>query len=85
VRELVFKKNNYGPTSENIMLRWSNGLFLPVAGVVADQAVKDAAAQDVFLALLKRFHAQNRYVGHKPSANYAPALFAREEEAKHAG
>ena len=84
LRELVFKKNNYGPI-ESIMLRWSNGLFLPVAGVTADQAVKEAIAQDMFLALLKRFRAQNRYVSHKSGTNYAPALFAREEEAKRAG
>ncbi len=84
LRELVFKKNNYGPISETITLRWSNGLFLPV-GSGADQAAKEAIAQDVFLTLLKRFNPQNRHVSDKPSANYAPALFAREEEARGAG
>jgi hypothetical protein len=32
-RELVFKKNNYGPISESIVLRYQNGLFLPVPGI----------------------------------------------------
>ena len=30
LREVVFKKNNYGPISESIILRWTDGLFLPV-------------------------------------------------------
>jgi CHC2 zinc finger len=29
LRELRFKKNNYGPVSESIVLRYRNGLFLP--------------------------------------------------------
>ena len=85
LREIVFKKNNYGSISESIVLRWNNGLFLPVSGVVADQAAKEAIAQEVFFEILLRLRAQNRYVSDKPSANYAPALFAREEEAKRAG
>ena len=85
LRELVWRKNNYGPVTDSIVLRWSNGLFLPVPGAIADQAAKEAIAQDMFLALLKRFREQNRYVSEKPSANYAPALFAREEDARRAG
>jgi DNA polymerase len=80
LRELVFKKNNYG--SESIILRWQNGLFLPVPGAASlDQAAREELAEEIFLALLKRFTAQNRIVGHKNSVNYAPAQFAREEEA----
>jgi RecA-family ATPase len=85
LREIVFKKNNYGPISESIVLRWNDGLFLPVAGVTVDQAAKEATAQNVFLEILLRLRRQNRFVSDKPSANYAPALFAREEEAKRAG
>jgi hypothetical protein len=33
LRELVFKKNQYGPISETIVLRYQDGLFLPVPGV----------------------------------------------------
>ena len=67
------------------MLRWNNGLFLPILDVTADPAAKEAIAQEVFLTLLKRLRAQNRYVSDKPSTNYAPATFIREEEAKRAG
>jgi RecA-family ATPase len=85
LRELVFKKNNYGRVSESIVLRWTNGLFLPASGISFDQATKEATTQEVFLTLLKRLRAQDRYVGDKAGANYAPALFAREDEAKRAG
>src|SRR6516225_6931066 len=85
LREIVFKKNNYGSISESIQLRWSNGLFLPVSDEAIDQATREATAQGVFLVLLKRFRAQNRHVSDKPSSNYAPALFVREQEAIGAG
>jgi RecA-family ATPase len=84
LRELVFKKNNYGPVSESIVLRWTNGLFLPVQGASIDQVAREVAAQDVFLTLLKRFRDQNRNVSDKPSISYAPTLFAREEDARRA-
>ena len=32
--------------------------------------------------MLGRFTRANRFVGDKPSSNYAPAVFAREDEAK---
>jgi RecA-family ATPase len=86
LREIVFKKNNYGPITDSIVLRWQDGLFLPVSGVSSlDQAAREELAQEVFLTLLKRFRAQNRYVSDKASISYAPALFAREQEAKSAG
>jgi DNA polymerase len=86
LREIVFKKNNYGPITDSIVLRWQDGLFLPVfdAGSL-DQAAREELAQEVFLTLLKRFRAQNRYVSDKASVSYAPALFVREQEAKSAG
>src|SRR5262249_34771318 len=33
LRELVFKKNNYGPISGNVVLRYERGVFRPVRGV----------------------------------------------------
>jgi RecA-family ATPase len=85
LRELEFKKNQYGPTAETITLRYQNGLFLPLPGVSFAQAARDAKADEVFLDLLARFTEQNRYVSHKTGANYAPALFAKEDIAKAAG
>jgi RecA-family ATPase len=85
-RELVFKKNNYGPMSESIVLRYQNGLFLPVPGIgTLDRIAQEAKAEEIFLDLLRRFTSQNRNLSDKPCASYAPTLFAREEQAKKAG
>jgi RecA-family ATPase len=85
LRELVFKKSNYGPISASIVLRYRDGLYLPVPGVNSlDQAAREAVACEVFLALLKRLRGENRFVGAQLGRNYAPAIFAAEEEAKRA-
>jgi RecA-family ATPase len=81
LREIVFKKNQYGRLSESIVLRYQGGLYLPVAGVSFDQAERAQTAQDVFLALLKRFTAENRAVFAATGKSFAPAVFAREDEA----
>jgi RecA-family ATPase len=83
LREIVFKKNQYGSTAETIVLRWQDGLFLPVPGVTSlDKVAREAKADDVFITLLKRLAKENRTVGHKSGVNYAPAIFAKEDEAK---
>ena len=86
LRELTFKKNNYGPVTASLVLRYQNGLFLPAAGISSlDQQAREETARDVFLKLLKRFNATNRRVSSQPCVTYAPTLFAREDEAKRAG
>ena len=86
LREIVFKKNNYGPLSESIVLRWQNGLYLPVPGMNnLDKVAREAKAEEVFLALLQRFTRENRVVSDKPGTSYAPALFAKEDEATKVG
>ena len=35
LRELEFKKNQYGPTGETIVLRYQRGLFLPEGGITS--------------------------------------------------
>jgi RecA-family ATPase len=85
LRELVFKKNQYGPVSESIVLRYRDGLFLPIPGVggdFLDRAAQELRADEVFVALLRRFTAESRIVTDKTGRAYAPALFAREDEAK---
>jgi RecA-family ATPase len=86
LRELVFKKNQYGPISETIVLRYQNRLFLPVPGMAnLDKAARGAQAEEIFLALLRRFTRENRMASDKPGKSYAPALFAKEDEAIKAG
>jgi RecA-family ATPase len=84
LRELEFKKNQYGPRGKSITLRYQRGLFLPEAGVSnLDALARSARAQDVFLGLLRRFDRENRNVSDKPNApNYAPTAFAKEDEAR---
>ncbi len=84
LRELRFKKNNYGPVSENLVLRYKNGLFLPETSISGlDKLAREERAKEIFITLLKRFASQGRNVGDKPrSPNYAPAVFAKEAEAR---
>jgi len=85
LRELQFKKNQYGPIAETIVLRYQGGLFLPVAGMTTlEQAAHDAKADEIFLELLRRLTAQNRHVSEKTGRSYAPAIFANEDIAKNA-
>jgi hypothetical protein len=79
LRQLEFKKNQYGPTCEAIALYYQDGLFLSLPGMSSlDQAAREAKAEEVFLDLLRSFTGQNRYVSDKTSPAYAPALFAKE-------
>jgi RecA-family ATPase len=82
LRQLEFKKNQYGPTSDTVVLRYQRGLFLPEAGVSLDKAAREITADETFLALLARFTREGRKVCEKPTApNYAPAAFSREPDA----
>jgi RecA-family ATPase len=84
LRELVFKKNNYGPVSENITLRYQNGLFLPVGGAsYLEKAAAEQTAEQLFLTLLARFTRQGRNVSDKTASHgHAPTAFAADPEAK---
>ncbi len=83
LRELEFKKNQYGPTAETIVLRYQRGLFLPEAGMSSlDRLAREQKAEETFLALLTRYDREGRNVSDKPtSPTYAPALFCKEREA----
>jgi RecA-family ATPase len=87
LRELEFKKNQYGPLGETVVVRYQNGLFLPEAGVSnLDRVAREAAADRVFLAVLARLTVTNRNVSHNAaSPNYAPKVFSLETEAAKMG
>jgi len=82
LRELEFKKNQYGPTGETIALRYQRGLFLPEPGISnLDQAARAQKAEEIFLGLLARYDREGRNVSDKPTApTYAPASFYKERE-----
>jgi RecA-family ATPase len=82
LREIEFKKNQYGPVSESIVLRYKDGLFLPLSGVSSlDKAAAAQNADDVFLKLLRRFNGQGQDVGAMPGPNFAPSVFAKHPDA----
>jgi len=87
LRELQFKKNQYGPKAENIVLRWQRGLFLPVPGMNSlEKAAQDQTDDELFLRLLDQFDRQGRHVSDKPTApSYAPTLFSRDPGANGTG
>ena len=63
LRELQFKRNQYGPLGENVVLRWRNGLFLPEPGMSSlDKLAREAKADEIFLDLLKRLSAEGRNI-----------------------
>ena len=86
LRELEFKKNQYGPLSEKILLRYERGLFLPERGMSSIEKELDESKSDqVFLKLVRRFSTQGQNVSDKPKANnFAPSAFVQEQEAKDA-
>jgi RecA-family ATPase len=83
LREIVFKKNQYGPISDQIVLRYQDGMYLPMPGMASlSRLAQETKTDEIFLQLLRRFAKGNRFVSDKRGTNYAPALFAREDEAK---
>jgi RecA-family ATPase len=84
LRELAFKKNQYGPLSEPIILRYRNGLYLPEAGTSnLDKLAAEQQTEEVFLSLLTQFTRQGRNVSHtKTAPTYAPAEFVKDPAAK---
>ena len=83
LRVLEVKKNNCGPISENILLRWRNGVYVPepLTGSFEKMAA-DAKVDNLFLELLRRFTRQERNVSPSRSPTYAPTQFANAPEAK---
>jgi RecA-family ATPase len=79
LRELQFKKNQYGPTGETVVVRYESGLFVPVNGMTSlEKAAQDQEDDALFLSMLDQFEQQGRHVSDKVNANnYAPAMFSK--------
>ena len=66
-------------------LRRRNGVFVyegKEGGDSFDRAASAAKAEIAFLALLQSYEEQGRRVSPNPSANYAPTMFEREDDAQ---
>ena len=83
LRVLEVKKNNYGPVSEAMVLRWHNGVYVVEPGKgTFERLAAEAEIDQLFLKLLRRFTDQGRNVSDKKSPTHAPTLFAEEPDAK---
>jgi RecA-family ATPase len=84
LRELQFKKNNYGPLSERVLLRWRNGVFVPEPSEGSlERMAADQKDDEAFLTLLVSLNEQGRNAS--PSANgstYAPTLMKQDPRAQ---
>jgi len=85
LRTLTVKKNNYGASEMEIMLRWRGGLFQTdglLSQLHIDQRAQDQMIEDEFLRLLDQHCLEGRHVGISKSSNYAPAVFAGRVDAE---
>jgi RecA-family ATPase len=82
LRILEVKKANYAKVSEQILLRWKNGVYVPEPRTGSlEQLAADKKIDDLFVDLLRRFKKQGRNVSDKSGTSYAPAIFAKQPEA----
>jgi RecA-family ATPase len=83
LRELAFMKNNYGPETESIVLKYEYGLYIPVEGATVDEATKQQRAEEIYLEVLLLLIAQNQHPGpKKKGSNYAPRMISEHPKAK---
>jgi RecA-family ATPase len=84
LREIVFKKNQYGPKSETVILRYTNGMFLALPGIGSlDKIAREAKVDEIFLQLVDQTNRRNERVSSLVGTrNYAPTVFAGSAEAK---
>jgi RecA-family ATPase len=78
IRELEFKKNQYGPKGESVIVRYQSGLFLPERGISSlDKLAREAVVDEAFLTGLRTLIEQGRDAmeGHT-SPGYGPTLIA---------
>jgi hypothetical protein len=82
LRVLEIKKNNYGPVSAKITVRWSMGVYvLPERQSDYEEEAANKRIDELLLKLLGDFDKQGRNVSHKLGPTYAPALFAKAQDA----
>jgi RecA-family ATPase len=84
IRELQFKKNQYGPSGESIVVRYQRGLFLPEGGLsTIEQAARDQAAETALVTIGRRLEARGAELSSaQTSHQYAPTVIAKEPESK---
>jgi RecA-family ATPase len=82
LRVLEVKKNNYGPVTATVVLRWKDGVYVAIdpQQESLDLSAEHTKADGAFLDLLDRFTREGRNVGASSNApNYGPASFEKED------
>jgi len=84
LRQLEFKKNQYGPIGESIVLRYQRGLFLPEHGLSAiERAARDAQVEQALIAVGKKLEARGQELSPMQQAHsYAPTVIARDADTR---
>jgi RecA-family ATPase len=83
LRELQFKKVQYGPASESLMLRYHHGVFVQVGGPSdLEKAARDAKVEDIFIKTAKRLLTLQELSPAHTSHSYAVTVISRQPEAK---
>jgi RecA-family ATPase len=84
LRQLEFKKNQYGRCGENVVVRYQHGLFLPEVGTSSlDKAARKARVEEIFLSGLSQIIRQGRdAMAGKTSCEFGPTLIADLPDAK---
>jgi RecA-family ATPase len=83
LRELQFKKLQYGPASESLMLRYHHGVFVQVGGPSdLEKAARDALIEDIFIKTAKRLLTLQELSPAHTSHSYAVTVISRQPEAK---
>lgn len=82
LRELAFKKNNYGPKGNSIILRYQNGLFLPERGMsTLERAEHDMRVDNSYLDGLRKLLDQGQATSPQvQSPHYVPRLIAANDK-----
>jgi RecA-family ATPase len=82
VREIVFKKNQYGEIAASVRVQYRNGVFVPVTNASPlERAVAEASVDKAFLTCLDAATEQGIDVHVTPGKGYAPSHFAQMTQA----
>ena len=81
IRVLTTKKSNRAASGGKIVVRWRDGGFVR-ENQASDSRNINHDADRVFLTLLAQFEREERFVSDRPSAAYAPAVFAKHPKAE---
>ncbi len=77
VRVLEVKKANYAKISEEISLRWRDGVYVSESDASNNEPMAPEQIDELFLDNLRRFTSHGRNVSPSRSPTYAPTVFAR--------